>query len=69
MTATADQGPLRDAVLGYLDAQRRLLTLLDASGPEAAGIKAAMTAELDQLAAAADPRGRLDSRLRSDPGD
>jgi hypothetical protein len=70
MSADADDELLRAAVLAFVAAQRRLLLRLDALETDPAGVAAAMTAELDQLAAATEPRGRqLGSRLRSDPGD
>ena len=60
---------MRDALVAYVVAQRRLIDLLQVSGADAANVSAAMTAELDQLAAAMNVTGREpDPRFRSDPG-
>jgi hypothetical protein len=67
---TAEAGDeLLDAVAAYVVAQQRLLGLLDTAGVDGTRVKAAMFAELDQLAAAMELRGRRPHPpLRDDPG-
>ena len=60
---------LLDAVASYVGAQKRLLGLLDTPGTDTIRVKAAIIAELDQLATAMKLRGwRPHPQLRSDPG-
>ena len=66
---TGDDEELRSAVVAYVILQRRLVHLLQAPGADPAGLAAAMTAELDQLAAAMEITGwDPGPRYRSDPG-